>query len=290
MTDPATPTGARPPETLAERFWSLAKAEPGADSDDPVAVVRHVLAVLDRLDAGEVGDDVTVNTLSFLHLLRQQEMKGDLLYASPEQVRGEQMDERSLVFSVGVLLFEKLTGRHPFGAEGNPNRVARIGKAELASGVNFFPKVPAALRTVLVKAMGPFPEERYASLAELRAQLEAFVRSGGAGDRAPDPPARKLPAVADMAPAIDAVWSESVRKPEPVFRARVRPPRRYAPALWMLAGAAAATAVFAIAGGRAERPATRAPAPTAGQADSPTAPISAPAAAPPISAPTAASA
>ncbi len=164
------------PETLAERFWSLARAaEREDDSTDPVAVVEHALKVLDQLDAGQVGDNLTARTLSFLALLRQYEVKGDLLYASPEQARGEQMDERALVFSVGVLIFEKLTGRHPFGEVGNPERLARIRRGEMASGVNYFPIVPPGLRQVLVKAMGPFPEERWSSLLDLRAQLERFI-------------------------------------------------------------------------------------------------------------------
>ncbi len=166
----------KPPETLAERFWSLAQAaEREDDSTEPVAVVEHALRVLDQLDAGKVGDNLTARTLSFLALLRQYEVKGDLLYASPEQARGEQLDERALVFSVGVLIFEKLTGRHPFGEVGNPERLARIRRGEMASGVNYFPIVPPGLRTVLVKAMGPFPEERWSSLLEMRAQLERFV-------------------------------------------------------------------------------------------------------------------
>ena len=72
-----------------------------------------------------------------------------------------------MVFSVGVLLFEELTGRHPFG-QTTARRFARIKKGELGSGVQYFPEVPTELRSMLVQAMGPFPEERFASLAELR--------------------------------------------------------------------------------------------------------------------------
>lgn len=162
---------------LAERFWSLARAmeHKGGDRNDPVSIVRHVLRILDALDRGEQGDVVSVATVSFLKLLRQSEINGDLSYASPEQIRGEMVDERSLVFSVGVLLFERLTGRHPFGAEASGRRLSRISKVEFGSGVNYFPNVPGGLRHVLMRAMGPFPEERWASLRELRARLEQFI-------------------------------------------------------------------------------------------------------------------
>jgi hypothetical protein len=165
----------RHPGTLAERFWSLAHSA-GEESTDPEprSVVRHVLKILDALQAGEVGDGVSQCSVTFLALLRQHEAMGDMSYASPEQARGENLDERSLVFSVGVLLFEELTGRHPFGKE-TARRFARIKKGEMGSGVQYFPQVPTELRGVLVQAMGPFPEERFASLGEMRRALESFA-------------------------------------------------------------------------------------------------------------------
>ena len=206
---PSPATAKRAPGSLAERFWSIAHSSGPAGDDttspEPKAVVRHVLRILDMLSAGEVGDGVSHSSVSFLQLLRQQEQLGDLSYASPEQARGESLDERSLVFSVGVLLFEELTGRHPFGAMASGRRFARIQKCELGSGVQYFPQVPAELRGVLMRAMGPFPEERFKSLAELRRQLERFV-DGGVNEamermtRAPRRPLKGLPPTpADLA-------------------------------------------------------------------------------------------
>jgi hypothetical protein len=212
----------RTPGSLAERFWSIVKS--GSQSGDetspePRAVVRHVLRILDALAAGEVGDALSQSTVSFLQLLRQQEQAGDLSYASPEQARGESLDERSLVFSVGVLLFEELTGRHPFGAMASGRRFARIQKCELGSGVQFFPQVPAQLRNVLMKAMGPFPEERYRSLKELREHLERFVE--GRVDETPGKAMRRplkglTPSPADLAftPVEELAPTRVVRRPE----------------------------------------------------------------------------
>src|SRR5262245_295414 len=225
------PGQGKAPETLAERFWSLARGMEGvADSPEPAAVVEHVLAVLDALEAGKVGRDLTASTVNFLTLLRQHEVKGDLLYASPEQARGEQVDERSLVFSVGVLLFEKLTGRHPFGEKTNPRRVARIQKGEMGSGVNFFPTVPAGLRTVLMKAMGPFPEERWENLAALRAVLEMYLEEATQPPR-PAPPPAPVRARGTIAPPLpkNSVFEDEgpTRLQE---RPRTMPPERAATA------------------------------------------------------------
>jgi len=213
----------RAPGSLAERFWAIVKSTtPSSDetSSEPRDVVRHVLRILDALASGEVGDALSQSTVSFLQLLRQQEQAGDLSYASPEQARGESLDERSLVFSVGVLLFEELTGRHPFGAMASGRRFARIQKCELGSGVQFFPQVPSQLRNVLMKAMGPFPEERYRSLKELREHLERFVEGRGddtPGKTVPRPRLKGLtPSPADLAftPLEELAETRVVRRPE----------------------------------------------------------------------------
>jgi len=189
MGNPAeNPTNGKPPQqSLPERFWSLARGmeaeETAGSPPEPAAVVKHVLAVLDAFERGETSDhDVSLRTLSFLKLLREAELRGEVSYAAPEQIRGETVDERSLVFSVGVLLFERLTGRHPFGAEGNrPRRLARMQKGEFGSGVNYFPTVPPGLRRILMRAMGPFPEERWNTLKEMREHLEDFLAHEDAG-------------------------------------------------------------------------------------------------------------
>jgi hypothetical protein len=301
---------------LAERFWSVAREmdsdippPTGDGQPDPAGVVKHVLKVLDAFDSGAQGKGVTVNTLSFLMLLRQQELAGDLLYASPEQARGEMVDERSLVFSVGVLLFEKLTGRHPFGAKDNPRRVARIQKGQMGSGVNYFPIIPAGLRMVLMRAMGPFPEERWENLKELRAKLEEFLAESS-GE--PLPGVRPKIIVKSMAhpvvtiqpkttrtrddeqtlvrtPAngtpsegvktITRAEAEAITKPAPEPEPTPPTPRfgPAAPFIWATFGAILASAGFLIAG----RSAPPAPAPASASAPVPApAPVPVPAPAP----------
>jgi hypothetical protein len=271
---PTPAVAKRVPGSLAERFWSIARSTgPSGDdttSPEPEAVVRHVLRILDMLSAGEVGDGVSTSSISFLQLLRQQEQLGDLSYASPEQARGESLDERSLVFSVGVLLFEELTGRHPFGAMASGRRFARIQKCELGSGVQYFPQVPSELRSVLMRAMGPFPEERYRSLADLRLQLERFVDGGvnEAMGRMVLKPRRLLkglpPTPADLAfapveeaiptmvqPRIGAPLPGSPRPPQPMPHAQSPTPMQSQPTTIINAPAAAPPGLRLRTGGDA---------------------------------------
>ncbi len=211
--------------TVAERFWSLAATdEYNVEGASPEEIVRHVLAILDALDRGEGNAPAPKESTAFLELLRAAEEQGAKSYAAPERVGGEQLDERSLVFSVGVLLFERLTGRHPFGAEGNePRRLARMSRGEFGSGVNYFPQVPGTLRTILMRAMGPFPEERFASIDELRAQLEAFARH-----QVKEPPHPQLPDTKkrrpgfDRAPTAPGDMSKRVKKEVEIAAAKRR--------------------------------------------------------------------
>jgi len=160
-------------QNVAELFWS---AMEGKDEDrTPESVVRHALGSIRAFEEGKVQSPRTGNPMTLMELLAVLGMGEDLVYASPELARGETFDERSLVFTIGVLIFERLTDRHPFGSSDNPDRLARIRRCEMHSGVNYFPSVPKELRAILIRAMGPFPEERYTSLHPMKKDLARFV-------------------------------------------------------------------------------------------------------------------
>ncbi|APE32647.1 serine/threonine protein kinase [Nocardia mangyaensis] len=96
---------------------------------------------------------------------------GTAQYLSPEQARGESVDARSDVYSVGCVLFEILTGQPPFTGD-SPVAVAYQHVKEdppLPSSVN--PGVPRELDSVILKAMAKNPANRYQTAAEMRADL-----------------------------------------------------------------------------------------------------------------------
>jgi beta-lactam-binding protein with PASTA domain len=96
---------------------------------------------------------------------------GTAQYLSPEQARGEGVDARSDVYSLGCLLYELVTGAPPFTGD-SPVAVAYQHVREdprLPSSIN--PQVPAELDAILLKAMSKNPANRYQSAADMRNDL-----------------------------------------------------------------------------------------------------------------------
>lgn len=99
---------------------------------------------------------------------------GSVHYISPEQAKGEKTDEKADVYSVGVMLYEMLTGRLPFDAE----RAVSVAIMQLQSNpklpTELNPSIPLGLEQITMHAMQKLTERRYQSAAEMLCDLERF--------------------------------------------------------------------------------------------------------------------
>ncbi len=101
-------------------------------------------------------------------------------YMSPEQCSGREVDHRTDIYAIGVMLYEMATGQVPFDADNLMGVLTKhvyenpIPPRELPPPVN----VPAGLEAIILKALAKQPEHRYQSMAELRADLDVVAQGG----------------------------------------------------------------------------------------------------------------
>lgn len=133
-----------------------------------VKLLDFGLAKLARTQPAEDGSALATATQS---MTGPHTILGTLPYMSPEQVMGREVDHRTDLFSLGVVLYEMSTGRLPFQAETPTALMVKIAHDEPLAIASLNPRVPAGLARIICKCLEKDRERRYSSAAELLADL-----------------------------------------------------------------------------------------------------------------------
>ncbi len=107
-------------------------------------------------------------------------MKGKVPYLSPEQLVGEKVDRRADIFSLGVIAYVMVSGRHPFRGDDDRKTMDNIVTRAPVPLATLVPDVPPAIDALVTKALEKDPADRWQTCAEMQRALEEFLTSRGA--------------------------------------------------------------------------------------------------------------
>jgi serine/threonine protein kinase len=105
-------------------------------------------------------------------------LKGKYSYMSPEQVAGGEIDGRSDIFALGIVLHELLTGRRLFKADSDVQTLARVREAHVLPPSRLNPQLPPGLDELVLKALAKDPADRFRTAQEFRLALEDWLIGG----------------------------------------------------------------------------------------------------------------
>jgi serine/threonine protein kinase len=136
-------------------------------------------------DTVKVTDFGTAKILQFGTVQQTTHVMGTPSYMSPEQVKGRPVDGRSDIFSLGVLLYEILTGEKPFPGQSITTVIYKIVNEEPIPPRTLNPSIHLGLNDIVMRALAKEPEVRYQSCRELLEDLRNY-RALIPAERSPD--------------------------------------------------------------------------------------------------------
>lgn len=106
---------------------------------------------------------------------------GTVLYMSPEQAQGERVDHRTDIWSLGVILYEMITGRHPFAGDYEQAILYRILNEDPEAITSLCANVPTELERIVTKAMQKGRDRRYQRIDDMLTDLRALMTHAESG-------------------------------------------------------------------------------------------------------------
>ena len=151
---------------------------------------------------------------------------GSVHYISPEQARGDITDDKADIYSVGVMLYEMLTGKLPFESDNTVSVAIMQLQQDPVKPRDINPSIPVGLEQIVLKAMQKNVNDRYQSAAEMLLDLEEFRRNPSIQfdyDYKNTEPTKYIPNITGSIKHIDPVEVEDDEEEEPVVKNRTIP-------------------------------------------------------------------
>ena len=168
--------GALPPQTAAAVALQIAEALQAAHRAGVVHrdIKPHNVLVTASGDV-KVGDFGIARAASSSTMTKTGSILGTAHYISPEQAMGEPVGPQSDLYSLGIVLYEMLTGTLPYDAETSIGIAMKHINGHLIPPAEVNPEIPEGINTITVRLLAKNPEDRYADAHELIRDLERVL-------------------------------------------------------------------------------------------------------------------
>ncbi|HZM69647.1 MAG TPA: protein kinase [Candidatus Cryosericum sp.] len=176
--------------------------------DGRLKVLDFGLAKLREAEAPATGSESALPTR---HLTGQGQVVGTVAYMSPEQVEGKEVDQRTDLFSLGIVLYEMATGKRPFQGDSPASLVSSILRDAPSPASLVNSALPRHLGRIIRQCLAKSPDERTESARDVRNQLIDLKREIDSG--ALTPPGKGVPGADGEAAGVAAGGLRSWWKP-----------------------------------------------------------------------------
>lgn len=164
--------------------------------------------LLDNLGHVKVTDFGIAMALTATSITQTNSVLGSVHYLSPEQARGGMANKKSDIYSIGVVMFELLTGRLPFSGESAISIALKHLQSETPSPKRWNPDIPQSVENIVLKATVKDPFRRYDSVTDMRMDLETALDPSRVNE-----PKFIIPEDDEATKAIPIITSEHQLKP-----------------------------------------------------------------------------
>ncbi len=167
--------------------------------------------MLDRWGKIKVMDFGLARAPGQLQITLAKTLVGSIYYASPEQIWGQTLDNRSDIYALGVVLYEMITGHRPFTGRTLPELTQAIAGGPLRLPDTYDPEISKELEQIVLTAMARNRDERYENAGLMARELRSlkFRPAEGEVTRAP-----KLPATASLRSSHEGIIIRPPKRPQ----------------------------------------------------------------------------